>query len=126
MGFSDIDRKATEKYEPSKFLKKLAEKHGVDWKSAKSESDLRRLIDEKKSKEVTKLEPVKDGEIVKNGAGPYPWGPNIVINVPVPTINMAHLVGPQWWNIVENVKDAALYMVVGAALYAVASRFLGF
>lgn len=44
--------------------------------------------------------------------------PSIVMNVPAPIVNVGHQEAPKWWQIVGLVKDAALYMVLGASMWA--------
>lgn len=131
MGYSDIDKKASTKYEPTKFMKKLAERWNVDAFKATSEDHLRRLVEEAKAKatkdDKANSEPLK-GEIIpptKNGHDRHGWGPQIAINVPIPQINVSAKVGPQWFDCVAHVKDAVLYMVLGATCYAVLAKFMG-
>ena len=124
MGFADVDRKASTPFVPNKFLKKLAEKNGVSIVGVKSEEELRRLIDEAKAK----AEPVKNGEIIppaKNGYDDRGFGAHIIMNVPAPQVNVKASVGPQWFDVVANVQNAILYMVLGAALFAVFGKWVG-
>jgi hypothetical protein len=47
--------------------------------------------------------------------------PQIIMNVPAPTVNIGSREAPKWFEVAANVKDAALYMIVGAAVWQFAS-----
>lgn len=129
MGFADVDKKAIEKYTPSKFLKKLAEKHNVNISAAKSEEEARRLIDTKRDTKPG-VTPAKDGEVLpplRNGNG-YDRNahfPQFVVNVPSINAHVDVNSAPAWHEMVGVVKDAVLWMVLGAALITVARGVLG-
>lgn len=43
---------------------------------------------------------------------------NMAINVPIPAVNLQNRPAPAWWEIAAEARNAALYMICGAALYA--------
>lgn len=129
MGFADVDKKAGERYAPSKFLKKLAEKVGADIRNARSDDDVRRLVDEAKAKKPKEAETKPlSGEVLpplRNGHDAGHVRPQLVFNLPSVTANIAASETPAWHEMVAEVKDAVLWMVLGAALMVVSMRVLG-
>jgi len=130
MGFSDIDKKAAEKYTPSKFLKLRAEKVGADIRNATGEEDARRRIKEAEDKKQSKGAETKpiSGEVLpplRNGHDHGTVHPQFVFNVPSIHANVTTVDAPQWFEVVAHVKDAVLWMVLGAALMAIARGVLG-
>lgn len=127
MGFNDIDKKA--RYEPNRVIRRLAENCGADISKATSDEHARKLITEFKAEKKTSTDEPLKGEIIpptkNNGHDRHGWGPQIAINVPIPAVNVSAKIGPQWFDCVAHVKDALLFMVLGAALYAVAAKFVG-
>lgn len=130
MGYDAIDKKAVEKYTPSKFLKLRAEKVNADIRNATSEEDARRRIKEAEDKKQSKGAETKpiQGEVlppVRNGHDHGTVHPQFVFHVPSIHANVHANEAPQWYDIVAGVKDAALWMVLGAALMAIVARVFG-
>ncbi len=130
MAYGDLDKKATEKYTPSRVLKKIAERHGANLSNAKSESEARKLIDEAKEAKAKEADTKpKTGEVLpplRNGHDHTMIHPQVVFNVPSIHADIVQNEAPAWWDCVAHVKDAALWMVLGAAVYATVGRYVGF
>jgi len=130
MGFKDVDKVASEKYTPSKYLKLRADKCQADIRNAKSEEDARRIIHEAEAKKQAKGAETKpiSGEVLpplRSSDGHGTVHPQFVFHVPSIHNSITTVEAPQWFEIIAAVKDAALWMVLGAALMAIATKGFG-
>jgi hypothetical protein len=131
MGYADVDRKAATNYEPPKFLKKLAEKNGADISKAKSEAEVRQIIEAAKKSGAAAAgkgeEPAKEGEVLP----PLRYHdrhivmPHINLNLPALNAHVEANVGPQWYDVAANVKDALLFMALGSFITVLIVKGLG-
>lgn len=131
MAYKDVDAKAA-KYEPTRVIRKWAERVGADISAAKDQDHARRLISEHKEKKsdtkAVEPKPLK-GEVLPplpKSNGVTDWhAPSINLHLPALHANVNARIGPQWFDCVGEVRNAVLYMVFGAALYVVLSKWLG-
>lgn len=79
-----------------------------------------------KAVEVKTVEPQKPGQqIVPSVSSQYYGQPiNMAINVPIPAVNLHNRPAPAWWEVAAEVKSACLWMVAGAASYALVLKLM--